>query len=48
MTFNKVVMMNKILKPIVETLHCNVSTALLLMLLCFNSLAFAALNEERL
>jgi hypothetical protein len=37
--------MNRFLKPIVETLHCNVSTALiLLMLCCFHAPAFADLN----
>jgi hypothetical protein len=37
--------MNKFFQFIVETLHCNVSTALiLLMLCCFHSLAFADLN----
>jgi hypothetical protein len=41
--------MNKFLKSTVETLHCNVSTALiLLMLCCFHAPAFAALAEERL
>jgi hypothetical protein len=41
--------MNRILKSTVETLQCNVSTALmLLMLCCFHGSAFTALNEEKL
>ncbi len=33
--------MNRFLKTIVETLHCNVSTALMLLMLCCFQPAFA-------